>query len=331
MSEDVYTEQSTFVPSETLVDLEPDLEQFREDVLSGMSRDQKEIPCKYLYDERGSQLFDAICELEEYYPTRTEVAIMNEHGAEMAGMLGPGCLLIEYGSGSSTKTPILLRHLPDPAGYVPVDISREHLVQASERLGEQFPDLTILPVCADYTRPFDIPEPDAPVRRRAVYYPGSTIGNFHPTEAQEFLSGIAEVCDTGGALLLGVDLIKPRSVLEAAYNDREGVTAEFNLNLIKRINRELWADFVPERFEHRAVWVPEHSRIEMRLISQGRQVVSVSGRPFALRDGEWILTECSYKYMLDQFAELASKAGFTVERVWTDDQQRFSVQYLTVK
>jgi dimethylhistidine N-methyltransferase len=292
---------------------------------------QKEIQCKYLYDERGSQLFDAICELEEYYPTRTEMRIMDQHGAEMAELLGSGILLIEYGSGSSTKTPILLRHLQRPAGYVPIDIAREHLLRSAERLKSEFPQLKILPVCTDYTMPFELPEIDRPVSRRVVYYPGSTIGNFHPDEARQFLRRIAGVCGSGGGLLLGVDLRKSPEILEPAYNDSAGVTAAFNLNLLERINRELGADFDLDQFEHRAIYNEERSRIEMHLISRRDQTVRVAGRAFSFETGETILTECSYKYTFEGFAELAASAGFNVKRVWTDDQQLFSVQYLTVR
>jgi dimethylhistidine N-methyltransferase len=256
--------------------------------------------------------------------------IMRDHGADMAGYLGPGSLLIEYGSGSSTKTPILLDHLPDLAAYVPIDISREHLYKSAERLQESYPDLLIVPVCADYTSPFDLPKIDRPFNRTVVYFPGSTIGNFHPDEATAFLRQIAGVCGPGGGLLLGVDLRKPAHVLEAAYNDGAGVTAAFNLNLLQRINRELGANFDLDQFEHRAIYNETRSRVEMRLFSKQEQVVTIAGKQIRFGAGESLLTECSYKYGIDDFAELAAAAGFNVERVWTDENDLFSVRYLTV-
>jgi dimethylhistidine N-methyltransferase len=316
--------------TDALHDLEPDTEQFLEETLAGLRQDPKVIPCKYLYDERGSRLFDAICELHEYYPTRTEIMIMEEHGADMAERLGSGCLLIEYGSGSSTKTPILLRYLKQSAGYVPVEIAREHLLQSADRLKSDFPHLKILPVCADYTRPLNLPEIDREVTRRVVYYPGSTIGNFHPDDAVDFLRGIAEVCGEGGGLLLGVDLQKKQETLEAAYNDGARVTAEFNLNVLHRINRELGADFDVDQFEHHAIYRDDPPRIEMHLFSQSEQTVTIDGEKFTFAEGESIHTESSFKYTYDGFAELAEAAGFTVEMVWTDPEQLFSVQYLTV-
>jgi dimethylhistidine N-methyltransferase len=313
-----------------LQDFEPTREQFLDDVIRGLSADRKSLPCKYLYDERGSQLFDSICELDEYYPTRTEMQIMHQYGAEMADLLGPGCLLIEYGSGSSTKTPILLDQVTEPAGYVPVEISREHLLQSVDRLQKAYPDLPIQPVCADYTQPFDLPEVQQPVNRRVVYFPGSTIGNFHPYEAKDFLEQIAQVVGPGGGLLLGVDIRKTHDILEAAYNDGAGVTAAFNLNLLERINRELGADFDLDAFEHRAIYNEAQSRIEMLLFSQCEQTVHIDDHSFTFGAGESILTECSYKYGFDDFADLAAAAGFQVEQVWADEVPLFTVRYLTV-
>jgi L-histidine Nalpha-methyltransferase len=323
------SEQTEEIPA-SFDDFEPTTEQFLADVVHGLSADSKSIPCKYLYDERGSHLFDDICELDEYYPTRTEMQIMHDHGAEMAELLGPGCLLIEYGSGSSTKTPILLDKLEDPAGYVPIEISREHLLNSAKRVQEAYPDLPVYPVCADYTQPFDLPEIEHPVNRRVVYFPGSTIGNFHPEEAKEFLEQIARVVGPGGGLLLGVDIRKSPEILEPAYNDAAGVTAAFNLNLLERINREMGADFDVSQFRHRAIFNESRSRIEMRLFSQREQTVHIGEQAFTFGAGESILTECSYKYGFDDFANLADAAGFRVDRVWTDEVPLFSVQFLTV-
>lgn len=311
-----------------LIDQAPARSQLLEEALEGLSAPRKTLPCKYLYDERGSALFDQICELDEYYPTRTELAIMQAHGAEMDEALGTGCLLVEYGSGSSLKTRILLDHLEDPAGYVPVDISREHLLRSAEAISARHPELEVLPVCADFTEPFDVPEPRAGADHVAAYFPGSTIGNFTPVEARALLCQIAEQCGAGGGLLIGVDLRKDRSVLEAAYNDSEGVTAEFNLNLLRRLNRELGADFQLDAFEHRAHWNPDLGRVEMHLVSQEPQTVQIDGERVEFADGETIHTENSHKYSLDGFSELAAEAGFSVARVWTDANQLFSVQHL---
>jgi dimethylhistidine N-methyltransferase len=315
-------------PELELSDLAPARTQLLEDALEGLSAPKKTLPCKYFYDERGSAIFDRICQLDEYYPTRTELSIMQSHGAEMGAALGTGCLLIEYGSGSSLKTRILLDHLEEPAGYVPVDISREHLVRSAEAISRRHPELEVLPVCADFTEPFDVPLPKDGADHIASYFPGSTIGNFAPPEARALLGQIAEQCGGGGGLLIGVDLRKEREVLEAAYNDALGVTAAFNLNLLRRLNCELDADFELDAFEHHAIWNPDAGRVEMHLVSQEQQVVRINGARIAFRKGETIHTENSHKYGLDEFAELAAEADFTVARVWTDPDELFSVQHL---
>lgn len=317
-------------PKIQLHDFEPERETFRQDVIQGLRAPLKSIPCKYLYDARGSQLFDLICDLDEYYPTRTELAIMREFGEEIAACVGRGCLLIEYGSGSSIKTRILLNHLREPAGYVPIDISREHLARSAADLARTYTGLQVLPVCADYTREFTLPTGSRPASHKAVYFPGSTIGNFSTEEALSFLARIAGVCGVGGGLLIGVDLKKAPEIVEPAYNDRKGVTAAFNLNLLARINHELGADFALDHYRHQAVYNHQSGRIEMYIVSLREQVMHLNGLEFPFREGERILTECSYKYGLDEFAELAASVGLKVERVWTDSQQLFSVQYLTV-
>jgi dimethylhistidine N-methyltransferase len=290
----------------------------------------KRIPCKYFYDARGSALFDRICELPEYYLTRTELSIMRRHASSMAEALGPHCLLVEYGSGSSVKTPILIEALRHPAGYVPVDISREHLLSSANRLARRFPNLEINPVGADFTEPFELPDANPATQRVAVYFPGSTIGNFEPEEAVELMKEIAQLVGPGGALLIGVDVRKPAEIVEPAYNDRAGVTTEFNLNLLARINRELEGDFELGSFAHGAFFDPLHSRIEMHLISKKRQAVRIGQATFAFNEGESIRTEYSHKYSLEHFAHLAKQAGLEVQNVWMDDQRLFSVQYLTV-
>jgi dimethylhistidine N-methyltransferase len=311
-------------------DLAPSTERFREEVLRGLRRPCKELPCKYFYDERGSRLFEQICELDEYYLTRTELAIMRRHAPEMAARLGRNCLLIEYGSGSSTKTRLLLDHLHAPAGYAPLDISREHLVRSARRLAARYPGLDVLPICADFSGPLTLPRGFHREARRVVYFPGSTVGNFQPAAALVLLRRVALLGGRGGGLLIGVDLKKDPRLLEAAYNDRKGVTAEFNLNLLARINRELGADFRLDQFQHQAIYDQHLGRIEMHLMSLRPQTVVIAGEAVSFGEGERIRTEYSYKYSLADFRRLAADGGFEVQQVWTDDGRLFSVQYLTV-
>lgn len=310
-----------------LLDFHPETDSLREEVLAGLQDTPKHLPSKFFYDERGSQLFDAICALDEYYLTRTEQAIMETHIGAMVEALGARVRLVEYGSGSSLKTRILLDHLSDLAAYVPIDISREHLLQAAEAIASTYPELPVLPVCADYTAEYRLPAPDGPVSRTVVYYPGSTIGNFTPEEAQRFLEHIAQQVGPAGGLLIGVDLQKDEALLHAAYNDSQGVTAAFNKNVLHRINRELEADFNLDRFRHEAVYDAEAGRVEMHLVSTVAQRVQVDGVEIPFEAGERITTEYSYKYTMDGFAALAADAGWSVERVWTDDERLFSVQY----
>ena len=300
----------------------------REEVLRGLLSPQKELPCKLLYDETGSQLFEQICDLDEYYPTRSELRIMRASAADMAARLGPDCLLIEYGSGSSTKTPLLLDHMDRPAGYVPIDISREVLRASAEAISRRYPRLRVLPLCRDYTAEIQVPRTRPPAARRVAYYPGSTIGNFVPNDARRFLSRIGDVCGSGGGLLVGVDLKKDPLMLHRAYNDALGITAAFNLNILMRLNREMAATFAVDRFRHYAFYNPVFARVEMHLVSLVPQVVSVAGVDVAFERGESIWTEASYKYSQDEFAELAASAGWRVEQTWTDDRGLFSVQYL---
>jgi L-histidine Nalpha-methyltransferase len=302
---------------------------FRADVLRGLSAAAKSIPSKYFYDEAGSKLFDRICELEEYYPTRTELTIMERHVQEMADLAGPGCLLVEYGSGSSIKSRLLLDRLETPAAYMPVDISREHLRSSASALARAYPHLEVLPICADFTQPLDLPVPALRSRRRLIYFPGSTIGNFTPEEAIHLLRRTAQLGGAGSGLLLGVDLKKDPQILHAAYNDRQGVTAAFNLNLLERINRELGADFQSEQFWHHASYNPREGRIEMYLISHKEQRVRIGPQAITLAEGEAIRTEYSYKYNSADIRHLAKAGGYEVDRVWTDDRNHFCVAYLT--
>jgi dimethylhistidine N-methyltransferase len=312
-----------------LVDLAPAREQLRRDVLEALGRrPQKELPTQYLYDARGSALFDRICDLPEYYPTRTELGIMERDAGAMAQGSGSRALVIEYGSGSSVKTRRLLESLREPAGCVLVDISREHLLRSASQLAAEFPHVEVLPVCADFTAPFTVPRPQGAVRRRVVYFPGSTIGNFLPEPATRLLRQMATQVGPGGGLLIGTDLRKDPAVLEAAYNDAQGVTAAFNKNLLRRINRELGADFRLDAFEHRAVYDEERGRIEMLLISREVQEVRVAGRRFEFATGETIRTEYSHKYTIDGFHRMAAAAGWRPEQVWMDPQALFAVHLL---
>ena len=302
---------------------------FCADVIAGLSRPRKTLPCKWLYDERGSQLFEEICRLPEYYPTRTEIRILTQAAAEIADAAGPGCRVIEYGSGGSHKTRLLLQGLREPAGYVPVDISAEHLHAAAARLSDEFPALEIAPLAADFTGELELPPAARSAARNLLFFPGSTIGNFEPAEAEAFLSRAAATTGAGGSMLIGVDLRKDPDVLHRAYNDAAGVTAEFNRNLLRRINRELDGGFDPDAFAHYAFDEPTAGRIEMHLVGLLDQTACVAGERFDFERGESIHTECSYKYGLRDFAALAGRAGWSVDRVWTDPDGLFSVQWMT--
>lgn len=300
------------------------------DVLAGMGRTPKSLPCKYLYDARGSRLFERITELEEYYPTVTEFAIMEAYPDEIVACLGPRCLLLEYGSGSSQKTRLLLDRMQEPAGYVAIDISEEHLNASMRHLREMYPHIPMRAVPADYTTSFAVPSNGFDAARTVVYFPGSTIGNFEPREAHAFLARMAQAAGSGGGLLIGVDLEKDRDTVELAYNDAQGVTAAFNKNLLRRINRELGATFDPDAFRHRAVYNLDEGRIEMSLVSACDQTVRVNGHSVRFEEGEPIVVEYSYKFTLERFRGIAEQAGFAVRNVWMDTKRLFSIQYLTV-
>ncbi len=308
---------------------EPETEALVGEVLEGFESRQKNLPCKLFYDKEGSSLFDQICTLDEYYLTRTERAIMEENIGAISNALGENTLLIELGSGSSRKIRLLLDSVKKPAGYVPIDISEEHLVDSVRSLAKDYPGLRIMPVYADYTQLVKFPNFEFPYSRKVVYYPGSTIGNFSPPSARRFMKSIAKWAGRGSGLLIGVDLVKDKAVLERAYNDGKGVTAKFNLNILKRLNREIGTDFDLGKWEHHAHYDNEKNRIEMHLRSLTDQKVHVNGSLFGIKRGETILTEYSYKYTLKGFKELVSNS-FAVEEVWTDVDMNFSVQYLTV-
>lgn len=302
-------------------------QRFLDDVLAGLSRPHKQLPAKYFYDAEGSRLFDRITELPEYYPTRTELGIMRDHGTAMAAWCGQGCLLIELGAGSLTKVRLLLDQLDRPAGYVPVDVSGEHLREAATVLAGDFPSLNVMPVVADFTAPFTLP--DVAASRRIAYFPGSTIGNFDPPEADALLRRLARLVGVGGGLLLGVDLRKDAAILERAYNDTAGVTAAFNRNLLVRANRELGADFDLAAFRHIAFYNSERSRIEMHLESVVEQQVRIGPATFDFRADESIHTENSYKYDVPELSARAARCGLRLDEMWTDAQNYFAVLSLT--
>src|ERR1700722_18789306 len=303
---------------------------FLRDVIAGLRSRPKQLPCKYFYDRRGSELFDRICQLDEYYLTRAELALMDQFAPEMGAQIGAGAMLVEYGSGSSVKTRYLLDGLPEPVAYVPVDISGEHLRQTARELARDYPRIEILPVCADFTQHFALPRSRRTATHSAVFFPGSTIGNFLPGQAIAVLRRISRMCGNGGGLLIGIDLKKDVATIEAAYNDLLGVTAEFNLNLLRRMNRELGADFDLSQFFHQARYNAELGRVEMHLISRQAQTVTVGGETIEFEPGETICTEHSHKYTVDEFAAVASAAGLTLRREWTTEKREFAVLHFAV-
>ena len=299
---------------------------FHREVIDGLSQWPRTIPPKYFYDGEGSRLFEKICEQPEYYVTRTELALLQQCAGEIAALTGPGCFLIEPGSGACEKVRILLSELR-PACYVPMDISCDHLQDSAKTLAREYSWLDVHAVCADITDSLSLPFIPSDVRR-VIFYPGSSIGNFEPGEAQSFLQQFAIVVGRGGGVLIGVDLKKDSQKLNEAYNDANGITAEFNLNLLHRINRELGGDIDVDAFQHHAFYNETAGRIEMHLVSSVRQTVRVDGHDFEFDAGENIHTENSYKYSIGEFQALASRAGFIPEAVWTDEDALFSLHYL---
>ncbi len=300
---------------------------FATDLLAALSAQPRSISPKYFYDAAGSALFDRICELPEYYPTRTETAILHAHVGEMAQTMGPQADVVEFGAGSLTKVRILLGALDRPAGYLPIDISGDHLQAAATQLRSDFPGLEVQPLVADYTQDFALPPLPALGAKRVGFFPGSTLGNFTPAEALSFLQRAAQML-RGGGLLLGADLVKDPAVLHAAYSDAAGVTAAFNLNLLARANTELGADFDLAQFAHAAFYNAPLQRIEMHLQSRRRQTVHLCGQAFTFEEGETLHTENSYKFTVDGLRKLAARAGFVPGPVWTDPQRLFSVHWL---
>lgn len=309
-------------------DLAPPANDFRQEVLEGLSDRPRHIPPKYFYDARGSQLFDAICEQPEYYPTRIEISLLEYYARDIAEHIGPDCVLVELGSGASKKARILFDSLK-PSGYMGVDISREFLLGATEKLATEYPWLEVHAVCADFSQLLEIPTSHHE-KHLVAFYPGSSIGNFDPEDAVTFMEQVGQMLGSGGKLLIGIDLKKDDSILHAAYNDAAGITAQFNLNLLKRMHDELGAEYEPNAFAHEAFYNEGMGRIEMHLVSTCNTRLVIDDKRFQFHLGDSIHTENSYKYSIEEFQQLADRAGFDVEKVWTDRKEYFSLQLLNV-
>lgn len=311
----------------------------RAEIRETFTASPRSIPCRFFYDSEGARLFEEITRLEEYYPTRAEMEILRTYAPEMGEMVGPGVRMVEFGSGSGEKTWLMLDALQAPSAYIPVDIAREQLLEFAARVRSRYAGLEVLPLVTDYTRLSELPWPDATVGATLAFFPGSTVGNLHPEEARRFLARVAGSLGSGEYFLIGVDLVKDRGRLERAYNDARGVTAEFNLNILRHLNRRLGSDFDLDGFRHRAIWNDEESRIEMHLVSLRDQVVhlgpqgeaSPSEGGIALVQGETVVTEYSYKYRLEDVRALAAAAGYRTVKTWTDARGDFSVHLLEVQ
>ena len=314
-----------------IYDHEPKLANLREEVFEGLSANPKYLPSKFFYDERGSRLFDRICDLDEYYPTRTEMNILRDNIDEMSEFLGKNCLLVEFGSGTGAKTKFLLDNLNNPAAYMPIEIDCSILEESALSKHRRYPDMEVIPVCADFLGEIKLPKVTRDVEKTVAFFPGSTLGNFRWEEALDFLRNVAIMSGPGGGMLLGIDLQKDVDVLERAYNDAKGVTADFNLNLLIRINRALEADFDLDAFEHYAYYNAEQGRIEMHIVSLRDQIAHIGAHRFGFAEGEHIITEYSHKYDLDRFANVLDDCGFEIGRIWTDERDYFAVLYLKSK
>lgn len=302
--------------------------QILKEVLVGLSKSQKALPPKLLYDKKGSEIFEDICEVEEYYPTRTEKKILDQNASEMAEFMGEDVLLIEPGSGSGEKVRTLLPKLKSPKGFVPIEISREILYRMTDEIHEEFPTIRVLPVCADFTSDLELPlTVDSHAGKKVIFFPGSTIGNFTPTEAVGFLKKYGRMIGQGGGLLIGVDLKKDPEILKVAYDDPKGVTADFNLNLLERLNREVGANFERENFYHEAFYNEKRGCVEMHLVSKVPQLVRINQTVYRFREGETIHTESSYKYSVGEFIELGARAKFEIKKYWKDENDLFCVYY----
>jgi dimethylhistidine N-methyltransferase len=321
---------SNSLPNSLSMNDEAEESAFARDVLKGLGARRKNLPPKYFYDGAGSQLFERITEQPEYYPTRCEMHILQDNAAAIAKLIPAGAALVEFGSGSNKKARILLAAAPVLTAYVPVDISGDMLEQEAEALQRDFPRLTIRPVAADFTQSFELPDEAKAAAMRVGFFPGSTIGNFEPHEAAAFLRNAAKILGPNATLIVGADLIKPAEFLNAAYNDAAGVTAQFNLNLLVRMNRELGGTFNLDTFEHHAFYNRERHRIEMHLASLKRQKVKVAGECFDFRAGETIHTENSYKYSVESLGALARGVGWLPAGVWMDAKKYFSILAFTL-
>ena len=315
-------------PDADLIDLQPGPERITADVVAGLSASPRRLPSKYFYDARGSELFERITLQPEYYLTRVEIALLESRLADIAVAVGSNVHVVEYGSGSGRKTESLLAGLPDPVAYTPIEISREALLHSVARLEGYFPDIEMLPVCADFTRPVTLPRPAREPRRRLAFFPGSTLGNFDRDEAVRLLRAMRDTVGEGGHALVGIDLDKDPGLIEAAYNDAAGVTADFTLNLLARLNREIGSDFDLDQFRHRARYSRERRRIETFLVSQRAQDVQVAGETFRFAEGEAMQVETSHKYTDADFAAMAGEAGWEVERGWNDPDDWFGLRLL---
>jgi len=309
-------------------DLAPGEDSFRDAVLAGLSTNPKSLPCKFFYDQRGSALFEAICEVPEYYLTRTELGILETYAPTIAARVGAHCRLVELGSGASRKVRLLLDALEAPLAYVPVDISRGFLREAAASIAADFPGLEVIAVCADYTRPFALPQITGPAGKAVGFFPGSTIGNFEPEAVVAFLSHCGQLLGPGAEMLIGADVKKDKAVLDAAYNDAAGLNAAFNLNLLHRIAKELDSDITIDDFAHVAFYNPDEGRVELYIKSLKDQDAVIAGRRLSFAVGELIHTENSYKYAIPEFRALAARAGFRTLDTWTDAEGKFAVYYL---
>lgn len=329
-SKEAISEELTTEELEFFIDYNPPKETFLSDVISGLSKPQKQIPPKYFYDEKGSELFDQICKTKEYYVTRTEMDLLEDIGPKISELAGPNCKIIEFGSGASKKIRTLLEALVTPKSYIAIDISKEFLVESANTIAQDYPEIEVGAICADFLKPVNLPVSVQENEGNLLgFFPGSTIGNFTTNEAVAFLKTAHNLLSPHGALLIGVDLKKDETILEAAYNDAQGITADFNLNILERINKELGANFTTEKFEHEAVYNSGEGRIEMHLRSKAAQSASIDGHTFAFDPNETIHTENSHKYSIEEFKDLAAQADFSSAAVWVDPDKLFSLHYLT--
>lgn len=311
-----------------LHDFSPRSSDVLEEVLRGLYQEKKELPPKLLYDKKGSDIFDEICDLPEYYPTRSEKEILTRNAFEMSALIGPDALIIEPGAGVGEKIRLLLPYFESPAGYVPVEISKETLIDMSAEIASIFPEIKLYPVCADFTQSFNLDDIHVEeASKKVIFFPGSTIGNFTPSEAGSFLERMGEVVGEGGGLLIGVDMKKDSEILNKAYDDAQGVTAAFNLNLLQRLNSEIRTDFDAQAFRHRAYYNQDLGRVEMHLESLRDQTVRIDGKKVFFKAGETIHTESSYKYAVEEFIDLAKRAGWSSVKNWQDEGNLFSVYY----